>query len=238
MEKPTHLFVSYASENRVFSDWLALKLVSEGYEVWYDRIKLLGGESYPNDIDTAIKNKSFRVLGLLSEHSARKENPVKERTLALNISRDRGIKDFYIPLNVDGLKPQELPWMTSDLTFIPFYKGWFEGFVALQKKLQSIGTPRTESARQRVIQWFEQSSEPVRKPEPIWTNLIPILNIPDSILLYSIPALMDLKELHSKWPVFAQDPALVWSFLEPPSDIGHRPTLVDQIQWRKDLNRG
>ncbi len=238
MGNQTHLFISYASEDRTFSDWLALKLVAEGYEVWYDRMKLLGGESYPTDIDVAIKNQSFRVLGLLSKHSVSKENPVKERTTALSISRDRGIKDFYIPLNVDGLEPQELPWMTSDLTFIPFHKGWSEGFVGLQKKLRSISTPRSVSTRQRVIHWFEQSSEPVPKPEPIWTNLIPILNIPDSISLYSIPALTSLEELRERWPVFPQNPALAWSFLEPPSDLTHPPTQVDHIQWRNNSNRG
>ena len=48
-----HLFISYATENTVFADWLARKLMSEGYKVWYDRLNLLGGESYPANIDIA-----------------------------------------------------------------------------------------------------------------------------------------------------------------------------------------
>ena len=95
-----HLFISYASEDWIFADWLALKLASEGYQVWYDRIKLLGGESYPRDITNAIKNQTFRVLALLSRNSIEKPNPVKERTLALNIAKDRNT-DFLIPINVD-----------------------------------------------------------------------------------------------------------------------------------------
>ena len=82
MARPAHLFISYASEDVAFSDWLALKLVAEGYEVWYDRMKLLGGEPYPTDIDSAIKNQSFRVLGLVSGYSVSKPNPVKGMTFA------------------------------------------------------------------------------------------------------------------------------------------------------------
>jgi hypothetical protein len=94
-----HLLISYASEDWVFADWLALKLASEGYEVWYDRLKLLGGESYPRDTTKAIRNQTFRVIALLSRNSIAKLDPVKERTLALNIAKERNI-DFLIPLSL------------------------------------------------------------------------------------------------------------------------------------------
>ena len=67
-----HLFISYASEDWVFADWLALKLASEGYKVWYDRIKLLGGESYPRDITAAIKNQTFARKALQKRLVSRK----------------------------------------------------------------------------------------------------------------------------------------------------------------------
>jgi len=61
-EKRDHLFISYAWEDANLAEWLSLKLISQGYKVWCDQIKLLGGESYPSDIDNAIKNNTFRVL--------------------------------------------------------------------------------------------------------------------------------------------------------------------------------
>ena len=54
-----HLFISYASENGILAEWLTLRLTAEGYKVWCDRTKLLGGESYPLDIDKAIKESTF-----------------------------------------------------------------------------------------------------------------------------------------------------------------------------------
>src|SRR2546422_7723034 len=135
-----HLFISYASEGHVFANWLALRLAAAGYEVWYDRIKLLGGESYPKDIDDAIKNRTFRLLSVISRHSLTKPNPLKERTQALTISSERNI-DFLIPLNLDGIPAAELNWMISDLTYVPFYKGWGPGLAQLLKKLISTGAP-------------------------------------------------------------------------------------------------
>jgi hypothetical protein len=81
--------------------------------------KCWAGESFPKVIDHAIKTRTFRLIALLSRHSLAKPNPLKERTLALAISRRRNI-DFMIPLNVDGLKPDELEWDYTDLTYIPF----------------------------------------------------------------------------------------------------------------------
>ena len=107
-------------------EWLTLRLTAEGYKVWCDRIKLLGGESYPKDIDAAIKWRTFRFLSVLSHHSVKKPNPLKERTLALNLARERN-ENFVVPINLDGISPTDLDWMVSDLTFISFHLGWADG---------------------------------------------------------------------------------------------------------------
>src|SRR3989442_5173281 len=94
-----HLFISYASKNGVLAEWLTLRLAAEGYKVWCDRTKLLGGESYPLDIDKAIKKSTFQVIALLSRESVNKANPVKVRTLVLNITSE-GKNDSLIPVNL------------------------------------------------------------------------------------------------------------------------------------------
>src|SRR5262245_65059129 len=83
-----HLFVSYATEDAALAEWLTRKLTVEGYRVWCDRFKLLGGESYPRDIDVALKRRTFRMLALLSRDSLNKSNPRKERKVAVSIGRD------------------------------------------------------------------------------------------------------------------------------------------------------
>jgi hypothetical protein len=223
-----HLFISYATEDWILADWLALKLASEGYQVWYDRIKLLGGESYPRDITEAIKNQTFRVLALLSRNSINKPNPIKERTLALNIAKERRI-DFLIPINVDGLKATELDFMTSDLTFIPFEKSWFEGICSLLKKLQQINAPRDQTKGQQVISdWLSVEERPKKKMEVIWSNLLPILEIPKTMHKYSVVPEIDIERLYPTWPFYREGEKAVWAF-SPPSE--------PSPEWLKEVNQ-
>jgi len=78
MDGRDHLFISYATEDSDLAEWLAVRLAAEGYKVWCDRTHLLGGESYPNDIDHAIKEHTFRLLALLSRASLRKPQCCKK----------------------------------------------------------------------------------------------------------------------------------------------------------------
>lgn len=112
MTEPTerdHLFISYATEDAALAEWLTLKLTAGGYRVWCDRVKLLGGESYPRNIDAAIEKRTFRMLALISRSSKSKDNPVKERTKALALGRQRK-EDFLIP---PGLMIFRLPSSTG-----------------------------------------------------------------------------------------------------------------------------
>lgn len=224
---PDHLFISYASEDWIFADWLALKLASEGYKVWYDRIKLLGGESYPRDITAAIKNQTFRVLALLSRNSIEKPNPVKERTLALNIAKERKI-DFLIPINVDGLKATELDFMTSDLTFVPFEKGWFEGICALLKKLQQIHTPRNQSRGQQIIsEWLLTEEQPKIKTETIGSNLLLVLELPTILRKYSVIPEIDIESRYPNWPFSKDGEKTLWAFCPPETSV---------LDWLKEID--
>ena len=112
-----HLFISYAVEDAPLARWLTLKLTIEGYKVWCFEFEMLGGESFPKEIDAAIKTGTFRMLAFVSHSSVKKSNPVKEWTLGLTIGTERKL-DFVIPLNVDGVKPTELPWTMSDINWI------------------------------------------------------------------------------------------------------------------------
>jgi hypothetical protein len=64
------LFISHANpEDNEFSRWLALQLANEGYPVWCDLTKLLGGEDFWADIEQAIryKNRSSSIYSTVFE---------------------------------------------------------------------------------------------------------------------------------------------------------------------------
>lgn len=248
--KQDHLFISYATEDWHLAEWLALKLTAEGYNVWCDRFKLLGGESYPRDIDKAIKEKTFRVLALLSKNSLKKENPLKERTLALNLSRERK-EDFLIPINVDGLKATEIDWMQSDLTYILFNKNWAEGLSQLLKKLEKINTPRLskEDGMNLASKIFlNESNKDIKKGEEVvHTNLVKIEKLPTKIKKITTNTYLEWKnvrDLIGEWVAYFIDPFTLVSFDLPNKEISEELgiTKVTDIEWKnidniEDVNR-
>jgi hypothetical protein len=57
------LLLSHANpEDNEFTLWLALQLANEGYRVWCDLTKLLGGEVFWDDIEEVIKSRTVKVL--------------------------------------------------------------------------------------------------------------------------------------------------------------------------------
>ncbi|MFZ0429725.1 MAG: toll/interleukin-1 receptor domain-containing protein, partial [Acidobacteriota bacterium] len=224
-----HLFISYASEDGAFAEWLTLRLTAEGYKVWCDRVKLLGGESYPKDIDAAIKHETFRFLAVLSRASMQKENPLKERTLALNIARARQER-FIIPLNLDGLNPTELDWMTSDLTFIPFHAGWAEGLRSLLAVLRKDEAPRpVANGRALVGEWLAHDTSIKEEPEPLWSNALELTEIPKHLLRASVTR-GSLRGNFKGVPHYRENDRCLFAFELPASPF---PDLkVERIDWK------
>lgn len=234
-EKATHLFISYATEDAPLADWLARKLANQGYAIWQDRLKMLGGEPWPQDIDVAIKERTFRMLALLSEHSLKKPNPSKERTLALHIAKSRAIPDFMIPLKVDSV---DLDWLTADLTYIPFNRGWSNGWRQLLDKLNSLDTPRLISARPELAAMSFNAGEGlvVNEPEEIVCNALPIQKIPQYLSIFSLKraSFSNVDNISdADWPVFQVSESLFAAFGPPPSDPKLRVWgRKDGVEWR------
>ena len=223
-----HLFISYATEDGELAEWLTLRLTTEGYKAWCDRVKLLGGESYPRDIDKAIKTQTFRMLALISKNSLTKENPLKERTLGHNISRQRKV-DFVIPLLVDETRSDELDWMDSDLTYIPFRDSWAQGLIQLVKKLKSINTPNPlPNGAKLVSDWVAQQSSLPETQERLWSNLFEIKAMPSTLYKMTVP---DGFKLPAKsWIHHKQSSGVYWGFELPDSSVNSI-----QVDW--DDNR-
>jgi hypothetical protein len=211
-------------------EWLTLRLTAEGYRVWCDRIKLLGGESYPKDIDAAIKWRTFRFLTVLSHHSTKKPNPLKERTLALNLARKRN-ENFVVPINLDGISPTDLDWMVSDLTFIPFHLGWADGLKQLLKLLEELNAPREfQNGRSVAVAWFDAKHIVIRKQERLWLNVAEVKELPDDIYRYETSALIsndERLELLKEWPHISEG-QVFWAFEHPPPKFDEKYKLSEQ----------
>ena len=232
-----HLFISYATEDWPFVEWLALRLTAEGYKVWCDRIKLLGGESYPRDIDAAIKWRTFRFLTVLSHDSIKKPNPLKERTLALNLAKERN-ENFVVPINLDGISPTSLDWMVSDLTFISFHLGWADGLRQLLKSLEESNAPRElHDGRAVAASWVEATQFVIQKQERLWLNLAEVRELPNDICRYESAVFIpedERLELLKWWP-HINEGRIFWAFEHPPYTFDEKYKFSEQGR-REDWN--
>lgn len=233
-----HLFISYATEDAALAEWLTLKLTSFGYKAWCDRFELLGGERFPRDIDKAIKEKTFRLLSILSKASLEKQNPTKERTLALNIGRERKT-DFLIPLKAEPLSATDLNWMVSDITYISFHESWASGLTQLLKKLDKIGAPRNLANGNQIAASALLDDDLIeQKSERLYSNLIEVKRIPELIQRFELrraPSPLEADQMLSTWPVYRIDETTYLAFQGPPASLTDRLNIrrVGGAVWRE-----
>ena len=213
------LFISYAYEDQVFAKWLARKLAFYGYGVWFDQIEILGGESWVKEVDVAIKDRSFRVLGLLSKASIGKDNPRKERTLALQLGSQRKIDDFLITLNLDDVQPD---WTMADISWISLREGWADGLRRLLKKLESLNAPRIHAGNSAIAKAALErgASLLAHKSELLTTNLLPFSQVPDVLRVFDTSELDPEHERSCRdvWPHYGLERKRAAAFSPPPSE--------------------
>lgn len=209
------VFISYAWEDAAVTEWVARKLMCFGYAIWIDKLFLKGGCTWPDDIDDAIKNKSFCMVHLLSRTSLNKENPSKERQLGLSLSKTR--KGFLIPLNVDGIAPTDLPWQLSDIQYIPFQE-WDSGFAKLIEALESRGCPRgsvDEGVAQALRTYFPVDAV-VDAPEKLYSNIFPVESVPSTLHVFKSDFRVERDIIDaSNWPAYSLSASTFVAFVDP-----------------------
>jgi len=217
-----HLFISSVTEDGALADWLTRKLTAEGYHVWCERFKLLGGEAFPNDVDDALKRRAFRVLGLYSQASLSNPEVMRHRGLALSIGTDRN-SEFLIPLNVDGVTRDQLDRVTSSLQFISFETSWASGLGQLLAKLESVGCPRPLLDGKRVAaEAFLEKDVLSNQVESLYSNCLQIEQVPDTIYRFRAQDAIAngrLQRFQFKWAFRRVNPKLFLSFHQPPPSV-------------------
>jgi hypothetical protein len=234
MTNATHLFISYAVEDATLACWLARKLAARGHPVWFDQMKLLGGEPWPQTIDDAIKHRTFRMLALISEHSLRKQKPTGERTLAQRIAEQRKIPDFLIPLKVDGC---ELDWLTTSVSYVSFTRGWADGWRALLKKLESISTPRSlANAAPLAASSFPRGEDLVNgTAEQLLTNIIRVKSFPNILRVFRVARSVESEDwttLERTWAFYEIAKEALVALIPPPQEFADRiKQTPEQLLW-------
>jgi TIR domain-containing protein len=155
------IFVSHANpEDNEFTRWITLQLANEGYPVWCDLTKLLGGEPFWEDIQTAIKDRTTKFLFVLSSPSNSKKGTLDELDCALGVARKRKLTDFIIPLKIDKLEYDDVYIGIRRLISVSFTDSWAQGLYQLLKKLQDSNVPKDANFKpEAVCSWWRSNAE-------------------------------------------------------------------------------
>lgn len=218
-ENRTLLFISYAWEDTPAALWVARKLTAYGYKVWMDKLKLYGGRIWPEDIEVVIKEKSIRMIHLLSHHSLHKTNPRNERQMGFMLSK--AIPGYLIPLNLEGIPPPELPWQMPEIQYIDF-REWHHGFAELLKALQEGQCPvfDIEEGVRDAINSYLPITAVKDTPETLYSNVHPVLELPGAIRKYRSEIIILREELDKAasgiWPTWYLNRNECLAFNPPP----------------------
>ena len=231
---PRHLFISCATEDLPLAQWLARKLAARGHAVWFDKMKSLAGEPWPNAANDVIEERSFRVLALISQHSLRKKKPTAERTLAQRIGRQQKIADFLIPLIADS---NESHGLAQGAFQISFANGWADGWKALVRKLDSIQAPcPLKNGAALAVASFPRGDDLVADvAETVHANIIRVKSFPGALRVFQTADGLDAQEreaLESAWTFNEISRDAFVALIPPPPEFSDiiRPTH-EQLLW-------
>jgi len=225
------LFISHANpEDNGFALWLALQLAAEGYPVWCDLTKLLGGEDFWKDVEDSIRNRTAKFLYVLSRVSNDKEGPRNELRIASIVQRQNKLKDFIIPLRVDDIPHSDFNIEVSRKNATEFSNGWAQGLSRLLRKLVKDRVPKdARFSPQAVADWWKLYASAghgvIAAPEEYLSNWFPFRVEPDAVYVH---VLQDARfSEHPRILEYPGYPAIVYErYVTTFADAGELPDIL------------
>jgi hypothetical protein len=211
------LFISHATpEDNQFAMWLALRLAAEGYPVWCDLTKLIGGEPFWKEIESAIRERTRKFLFVLSKHSNTKEGTRDELEVAATVRKQLGDDHFIIPLRVDAFSYSDTNIRIHKLNVVDFFPNWMTGFQRLVERIEDDKVQKDPRFGVNAVSiWWRQQfgeDEGISETEDIYlTNRLELISIPSSINLIGLESepSKDLNPDDAPFPIAAHKRMLV-----------------------------
>ncbi len=169
----------------------------------------------------------------------KKSNPQGEWLKGFAIAKRLNIEDFVIPLNTEGLPPDEITWNLQPVNYIPFAPSWAEGLAYLLKKLASLDAPRVLShGPQLAIESIVARSAVQDEGEVLLSNCFEFEQIPPIIRKYQLRqgrlSMDERRALRVTWGCRDVSSMRVLAFHDPPSSVTrhHEFDCVGEVFWQ------
>jgi len=218
------LLLSHANpEDNEFTLWLALQLANEGFRVWCDLTKLLGGEIFWDDIEGVIRDRAAKVIYVLSRTSNSKDGPLRELQLAQSLARREKLPDFVIPAHIDDLPSSEVTIELTRVNSIAFGRSWAAGLATLLQKLETDAVTKVPAFnRESVNDWWRSQFDDVHgvrnEPEIVVSNWFKVESLPAVLYEHRImrekPGRVDFDTVKLPYPGVWLDDLSLLTFAE------------------------
>ena len=195
MSEQDTIFISHATPgDNAFAVWLASRLSLAGYKVWCDREKLLGGEDFWQDIESAIRNDTVKFVLVMSnnafdEKDRLRDGIAKEVALANIIKKQIDDDYFLIPMRIDGIDYSKFAIDFLRLNGIDCSKNWAVGLSQLIDVFERDEVAHdTTKVSETLSAWREIHQHHTRalsqSEELLQSNWLPISELPETLYFY------------------------------------------------------
>jgi len=160
IQNESMVFISHANpEQNEFARWLTLQLANEGYPVWCDVTRLLGGEKFWENIQDAIAKRTSKFVFVLTHASNTKAGTLDELNCAIGVEKKRE-GDFIVTLKLDDLPFEDVYINIQRRNHIDFQNSWASGLAQLLKRLKEDQIPTSDSFNPKAVcTWWRSQLE-------------------------------------------------------------------------------
>lgn len=199
------VFISHATpDDNSFTQWLALKLVALGYDVWCDVLFLDKGVDFWKSIEKEIRENTCKFLIVLSNSSNQREGVLKELAVAAKIKKELNDETFIIPLAIDPhLSYDDINIDLIRLNAIDFKTSWAKGLSdlieAFQKQNVFRNAPNPNKSNEIYQQIFLEGRDVIEKEEVYDSSWFSISKFPYELRFHNydwrLPKTFDVRML-------------------------------------------
>lgn len=157
-DKRKLVFISHANpQDNEVALWFASRLAAEGYDVWSDVTKLIGGETFWDTIETVIRDHAACVVVLLSKEGHEKPGVLDEVNIAIAVERRLGLKGFVIPVRVDKMRFDDVRANLARKNIIDGSTDLRTALDQTLRALESLGVAKREQPSAEILAEWRKS---------------------------------------------------------------------------------
>jgi len=152
---------------------------------------LIGGETFWDNAEDAIRQSTAKFLYVLSRTSNSKDGVLRELQLAQALAKSQSLQNFIVPLRIDDLRFEDTTIELQRILSIQFHPSWANGLAQLLRRLETDAVPRSpQSGPSAIAAWWtaHRSAEEgiLHEPDEHLSNHFPVTSWPKELLVHEL----------------------------------------------------